>query len=79
MEILPVDISTNTTVIERDDDAYPEVGSWYWIPPQEVPPGRIIRNNEAWLGCVMEQGSNYVLIVEPGSRGSQLKKYQGAC
>lgn len=52
-------------VIEREDNFYPKIGTWYWVPPKKPTGNEIIRNNDTWLGCVMEQGSNYVLIVEP--------------
>lgn len=64
VELPPTEIPGKASVIEQDE-RFPEIGSWYWVPPAEVPPGRIIRNNEQWLGCVMEQGSNYVEIQEP--------------
>ncbi len=70
MELPTTEIQGEAIVIERADNLFPPIGSWYWVPPEDVPPRRIIRNNNQWLGCVMKQGSNFVELHAPNKPNS---------
>lgn len=48
--------------LERVDPARVELGQWYWVKKKG--------DDDEWLGCVMEVGSNYVALHAPhGDRG----------
>lgn len=60
---------------ERPDDWFPQIGEFYWVRAGEQPSDYSIDNYAYfkddedeeywWFGCVMEIGSNYVLLWSP--------------